>query len=405
MVAVPASEKDDLRRVLDDDGAPLPGARAPSVPDAALARMFEVMTLTRVLDDKMARLWRQRRIGFWAGSLGEEACHVAAAPLRATDWAFPSYREHGAWLWRGYSVQDFVDQVFGNHDDPSKGRQLPAHHSARWLNLVSVSAPVGTQIPQAVGAAYAARMQGKDDVAMAMFGEGATSTGEFHVGMNFAAVWKAPCVMVCRNNGWATSVPSAAQTAARTFAAKALGYGMPGIRVDGGDAIAVWQAASEAIDRARRGDGPTLIEVVIRSAGPASVAAPGGDRDADADAESDVPAPPAASSQAAPVPAPVPGIRAGDRRDPRIRLRNYLRGMGLSNEASELELAERCHRQVDDAIAAAERKPAPAVDSLFDDVYEQPPWHLREQRAGLLAQPRAANPHSTPNPGPGPVQR
>jgi pyruvate dehydrogenase E1 component alpha subunit len=288
-------------------------------------------------------------------------------------------------LWRGYSVQQFVDQVFGNHDDPSKGRQLPVHHSARWLHLVSVSSPVGTQIPQAAGAAYAARLQGKDDVTMVMFGEGATSTGEFHVGMNFAAVWKAPCVLVCRNNGWAASVPSAAQTAARTFAAKAAGYGMPGVRVDGGDAIAVWQVASEAIDRARRGDGPTLIEVLIRSAGPASMAAPGTDRDAEAGA---------GALRADPQSAGVPGLPApGDRRDPRNRLRNYLRHLGLWNERWEVELAERFHRQVDDAIAAAERKRAPAVETLFDDVYEQPPWHLREQRAELLAQPRAANPH------------
>jgi len=360
--------------------------------------MFEVLTLTRILDDRMARLSRERRIGFCASALGEEASCLAVAPLRPTDWAFPSYREHGAWLWRGYKVQQFVDQLFGNHEDPSKGRQLPVHHSASWLHLVSVSSPVGTQIPQAVGAAYAARLQGKGDVTMALFGEGATSTGEFHVGMNFAAVWKAPCVLVCRNNGWATSVPSAAQTAARTFAAKATGYGMPGVRVDGSDAIAVWQVASEAIERARGGDGPTLVEVVTRSASPASVVAPGAEGGADAGA---LPADPGTSG--------VPG--SSGKRDPRNRLRSYLRRLGLWNERWEVELAERCHREVDDAIAAAARKRLPAVDSLFDDVYEHPPWHLREQRAALLAQPRVANPYaasstsSTQGPGSGPGPR
>jgi pyruvate dehydrogenase E1 component alpha subunit len=139
---------------------------------------------------------------------------------------------------------------------------MPVHHSANWLNLVSISSPVGTQIPQAVGSAYAAKVLGKDDVSMVYFGEGTSSTGEFHVGLNFAGVWKAPCVFICRNNGWAISVPREKQTAAKTFASKAVGYGMPGIRVDGNDILAVLQVAQEAIDRARAGDGPTLIEAL-----------------------------------------------------------------------------------------------------------------------------------------------
>lgn len=369
MVAVPASEKDDLRRVLDDDGKPLPGARVPSIPDAALTRMFEVMLLTRIVDDRMMRLQRQGRLGFYMKSIGEEASHFAVAPLRATDWVFPSYREQGAWFWRGYTIQQFIDQLFGNQDDPIKGRQMPVHHSARWLNLVSISSPVGTQIPQAVGAAYAARMVGKDDVTMTFFGEGATSTGEFHVGMNFAGVWKAPCVFVCRNNGWAISVPSGTQTAARTFAAKAIGYGMPGVRVDGNDALAVWQVASEAIDRARAGDGPTLIEALTyRVQGHSSSDDPSVYRDPH---EPEV----------------------WERKDPLNRLRNYLRHRGLWSEGWEVERAESYHQQIGDALAAADRKRAPAVESLFDDVYEQLPWHLREQRAYLLAQPRTRNPH------------
>jgi 2-oxoisovalerate dehydrogenase E1 component alpha subunit len=350
MVAAPASEKDDLRRVLDDDGAPLPGVRVPAIPDAALIRMFDTMLLTRILDDRMMRLQRQGRLGFYVKSIGEEASHFAVGPLRATDWVFPSYREQGAWLWRGYTIQQFVDQLFGNTGDPIKGRQMPVHHSANWLNLVSISSPVGTQIPQATGAAYAARLQGKDDVTMAMFGEGATSTGEFHVGLNFAAVWKAPCVFVCRNNGWALGAASSVQTAARTFASKARGYGMPGVRVDGNDAIAMWQVAGEAIDRARAGDGPTLIEALIH--------------------------PPEHS-------------------DPLNRLRGYLRHRGLWSERAEAERAEACQQQITDALAAADAKRGPEIDSLFDDVYEQLPWHLREQRSYLQTQRRV----DVPDPG------
>lgn len=369
MVAVPSSEKDDLRRVLDDDGKPLPGARVPSIPEATLTRMFEVMLQTRMVDDRMMRLQRQGRLGFYMKAHGEEASHLAAAALRPTDWVFPSYREQGVWFWRGYTLQQYVDQLSGNADDPAKGRQMPVHHSAAWLHLVSVSSPVGTQIPQAVGAAYAARMLGKDDVAMAMFGEGATSTGEFHVGMNFAAVWKAPCVFMCRNNGWAISVPSAVQTAARTFASKARGYGMPGVRVDGNDALAVWQVASEAIERARAGDGPTMIEALTyRVQGHSSSDDPSVYRD---------PAEP----------------ERWERRDPVNRLRGFLRHRGLWSERWEAEITERHEQAINDALAAAEHKPLPPVDSLFDDVYEELPWHLREQRAYLAALPRAANPH------------
>ena len=380
MVAVPSSEKDDLRRVLDDDGKPLPGARVPSIPDATLTRMFEVMLLTRMVDERMMRLSRQGRLGFYVSSLGEEASQIAAAAApRASDWVFPSYRDQGVWLWRGYTLQQYVDQLFGNADDPAKGRQMPVHHAASWLHLVSVSSPVGTQIPQAVGAAYAARMLDKADVTMAMFGEGATSTGEFHVGMNFAAVWKAPCVFVCRNTvqlragGRPINVPSSIQTASRTLAVKAIGYGMPGVRVDGNDALAVWQVASEAIERARAGDGPTLIEVLTYGIdGQSSSDAPSVHRDA---AEPEVPE------------------VLGERRDPIRRLRGFLGHRGLWSERWEAELAERHEREISDALAAAEHKPPPAIDSLFDDVYEQLPWHLREQRAYLAALPRPTNPH------------
>jgi TPP-dependent pyruvate/acetoin dehydrogenase alpha subunit len=357
MVAVPASEK-DVRRVLDDDGKPLPGARVPSIPDATLARMLEVMLLTRMLDDRMLQLSRQGRIGPYLASIGEEASQLAVAPLAATDWVFPSYRDQGAWLWRGCAVQALVDQLFGNAGDPSKGRQVPGNHAARALNLVSISTPAGTQVPQAAGAAYAARMQGRGDVTMALFGEAATSTGEFHVGINFAAVWKAPCVLVCRHS-WTGGAPSAVQTAARTYAAKAIGYGVPGVRVDGNDALAVWQVADEAIARARAGEGPTLIEALTYR------------------------------------PVPRPG---GAEKDPLYRLRGYLRHAGLWSERWEAELGERHERELASAIAVAEAKLRPAVDTLFDDVYDQLPWHLREQRAYLQAQPRR-EPAVEPGPG------
>jgi 2-oxoisovalerate dehydrogenase E1 component alpha subunit len=367
MVAVQA--QDDLRRVLDDEGKVLPGAKVPDVADELLLKIFDCMMLVRVMDDRMMRLQRQGRLGFYMKAIGEEASHFAVAALRPSDWVFPSYREQGAWFWRGYTVPMFIDQLFGNVDDPIKGRQMPVHHSASWLNLVSISSPVGTQIPQAVGAAYAAKVLGKDDVAMVYFGEGTSSTGEFHVGMNFAGVWKAPCVFVCRNNGWAISVPLEKQTAAKTFASKAVGYGMPGIRVDGNDILAVLQVATEAIERARAGDGPTLIEALTyRVQGHSSSDDPSVYRD---------PKEP----------------EIWERKDPLKRMRGYMKTRGLWSEQLESETSERHNQAITDALAAADGKAAPAVESIFDDVYEQLPWNLREQRAYLMAQARAKNPH------------
>ena len=367
MVAVQA--QDDLRRVLDDEGRVLPGARVPDVADDVLRNIFDKMTLVRVMDDRMMRLQRQGRLGFYMKSIGEEATHFATAPLRMSDWVYPSYREQGAWFYRGYTIEQFINQLFGNEADPTKGRQMPVHHSANWLNVVSVSSPVGTQIPQAVGSAYAAKVLGKPDVSMVYFGEGTSSTGEFHVGMNFAGVWKAPCVFICRNNGWAISVPREKQTAAKTFASKAVGYGMPGIRVDGNDILAVLQVAQEAIDRARAGEGPTLIEALTyRVQGHSSSDDPSVYRD---------PKEP----------------EIWEKRDPLNRMRNYLTHRGLWDQAWEQGLIDRYNQEITDALAASDVTPPPPVESMFDDVYEEMPWHIREQKAWLMAQARTKSPH------------
>ncbi len=365
----PVQAQEDLRRVLDDEGKPLPGAQVPVIPEDTLLKIFETMTLVRIMDDRMMRLQRQGRLGFYMKAIGEEASHFAVAALRPSDWVFPSYREQGAWFWRGYSIEQFINQLFGNSQDPTKGRQMPVHHSANWLNLVSISSPVGTQIPQAVGAAYAAKISGKDDVAVAYFGEGTSSTGEFHVGMNFAGVWKAPCIFICRNNGWAISVPTEKQTAAKTFASKAVGYGMPGIRVDGNDMLAMWQVTAEAVERARAGEGPTMIEALTyRIQGHSSSDDPSVYRD------------PKEPEQ-------------WEKRDPLNRLRNYLRHRGLYDETAEKNNTERVNQAITDALAAVDHIPPPPIDSIFEDVYEDLPWNLREQREYLLAQPRTKSPH------------
>lgn len=361
--------QDDVRRVLDEDGNVIKGAKVPPVSDQDLIRLFDNMLLVRAVDDRMMKIQRQGRLGFYMKSIGEEASHHAVFPLRDTDWVFPSYREQGAWFWAGYSVENFINQLFGNEKDPVRGRQMPVHHSADWLNYVSISSPVGTQIPQAVGTAMAMKISGTDQVAMTFFGEGTSSTGEFHVGMNFAGVNKAPVVFVCRNNGWAISVPTEKQTAAKTFASKAVGYGMPGVRVDGNDILAVVQVAQEAVARARAGEGPTMIEALTyRREGHSSSDDPSVYRDPH---EPEV----------------------WNKKDPLNRLRGFLDKKKLYSEEHEKSVLEKHNAAITAALDAAVDLGDPPVETLFDDVYETMPWQLREQRDWLMAQPRTRSPH------------
>jgi 2-oxoisovalerate dehydrogenase E1 component alpha subunit len=367
MVAV--HMQDDLRRVLDDDGRVLKGALVPAVPDADLLRIFDTMLLVRVVDDRMMKLQRQGKIGFYMKALGEEATHFAVYALRTTDWVYPSYREQGAWFWAGYTLEQFLNQLFGNGEDPVKGRQMPVHHSADWLNYVSISSPVGTQIPQAVGTAMAMKASKTDGVALVYFGEGTSSTGEFHVGMNFAGVAKALCIFFCCNNGYAISVPTVKQCAAKTYASKAVGYGMPGVRVDGNDILAMIQVTREAVERARAGEGPTMIEAVTyRREGHSSSDDPSVYRDPTE---------------------PEPWAK----KDPVNRMRGYLQGKGLWSEQAEKQIVDKHNAAFTAALDRALALPDPPVESIFDDVYETIPPHLAEQKAWLMAQPRTQSPH------------
>jgi len=361
----------ELVTVMDDDGQVVHRDREPQIAPAELRKMYETMLLVRLIDERMLRLQRQGRIGFYLGATGEEAAVVGPAhALRASDWIYSSYREIGAALYRGYPLRTFLCQMFGNAEDPVKGRQMPVHHSVRSLNFVSVSSPVGTQIPQAAGIAMAARLQGRDDVALTFFGEGATSTGAFHVGCNFAAVRKAPCVFICRNNGWAISVPRAVQTAAVTFAQKAVAYGMPGILVDGNDVLAVVHVVAQAAARARGGEGPTLIEArTYRRGAHSSSDDPSVYRDPDEP-------------------------REWEPHDPLPRFRRYLERRRVWSDGDE----ERFRAGFEETFTATLREveqvpPKPPVDTLFDDVFSRRPWHLDEQAADLQrATPRPPSP-------------
>ena len=365
-----AGAEDEPFSILADDGTIKPGVRAPEIPDEVALKLYRGMLQVRLVDDRMMKLQRQGRLGFAMSSLGEEATHFGAAyALRDSDWIFPSYREPGVFFWRGYTLKDYVNQLHGNAEDPIKGRQMPVHHSAKWLNIVSISSPVGTQIPQAAGAAMAARISKKDDCALVFFGEGTASTGQFHVGLNFAGVFKAPCIFFCRNNGWAISTPGNKQTAARSIAIKALAYGMPGIRVDGNDLLAVIAVMQDAVARARAGEGPTLIEAVTyRRGGHSSSDDPSVYRD---------PAEP----------------KQWEAKDPLERWRRYLETRKLWTQ----ELHDQYTQEITDELMAAVKRAGdlgnPPVESMFDDVFSEIPPHLQEQKAELMSLPRAKPQH------------
>ncbi len=358
---------DEPFSILDESGHLLPGAVAPPIPDADLKRLYRGLLLVRIMDDRMLRLQRQGRLGFYMTSTGEEATHLGGVyPLTNDDWIFPSYREPGAAFWRGYTLKEFICQLFGNADDLVKGRQMPVHHACRRINYVSISSPVGTQIPQAVGAGWAAKISKKSDVALVYFGEGATSTGQFHVGMNFAGVYKAPTIFFCRNNGWAISTSRDRQTAAKTFAAKAIGYGMPGIRVDGNDLLAIISVMNTAVQRARDGEGPTMIEAVTyRRGGHSSSDDPSVYRDPNEP-------------------------KKWEPRDPITRFKGYLETKGLWTEAWDTQIRDEINAEISEALKASESIGPPAPETLFDDVFSDLPWHLAEQKQLLLDEIAAA---------------
>ncbi len=352
--------------ILDSDGH-LDASLEPDLSGEQLRAMYRAMLLGRRLDERMVRLQRQGRLGTFAPIKGQEASQIGSVvTLRPADWMVPSFRETAAMLWRGWPIETllrfFAGYLEGGRPGPEQ-RDLP------------VTIPVATQLPHAVGLAYAAQYKGDDAVVMAYFGDGATSEGDFHEALNFAGVWHVPVVFVCQNNQWAISVPLKKQTHARTIAQKALAYGIPGLQVDGNDVLAVYAASREAVERARAGNGPTLIECVTYRLGMHTTA--------------DDPTKYRAEEE----------VRAWERKDPLTRFAAYLGKKDLLDEG--LETA------VDGEIAAAVARfeatgPADPL-TIFDHVYAELPPHLRAQRDELAARLREGGVTSPPADPPDPA--
>ena len=341
--AVPAEH--DLRRVIGDGDA-VPDGEVDGLSDDDLLALYRDMVLLRVYDERSVVYHRQGRIGTYAIFWGHEAIQAGSAfALEERDWIFPGYRESAIGLLRGIPAATVLSWWRG--------------HPAGWwnpadYNVASICVPIGTHVPHAVGLAWGKKLKGEDSVALAYFGDGATSEGSFHEGANFAGVMRAPVVLLCSNNGWAISTPVAEQTAAEALADKAAGYGMPGVRVDGYDVLAVYEATHEAVERARAGDGPTFVEALTYRAAPHATA---DDPSAYIDPER---------------------VEEARRNECVGRYERYLRRLGLLSDEVATEVREEALGIMRAGIAAAEAEPPGDPALVFEHAFVAPPPNLRE---------------------------
>jgi pyruvate dehydrogenase E1 component alpha subunit len=327
-------------------------------PEEGLAEAYRLMVLARTTDERCLTLQRQGRIGFYAPLMGQEAAQVGACrALTPEDWIFPAYRELAVALARGVPLRAIFDQLLGNADDRIKGRQMPNHFGFRDVNFVVASSPIGTQITQAVGAAMAAQRHKDPIVTIAFFGDGATSSNDFHAGLNFAGVFQCPTIFFCQNNQWAISLPRERQTKSATLAEKGAAYGIPGFVVDGNDLNAVYGAVREARDRAVSGGGPTMIEAEVYRFGPHST--------------SDDPKRYRSDQE----------VSAAKERDPITRLKTQLISKGVWSEELDRKLWEEVRALVAKTFESAEKAKPLDPRSIFDDVFARLTPRLEEERA------------------------
>jgi len=356
----------ELIRVLDEQHA----AVGPWNPNLAIDELqvgLRWMVLTRLYDERMFKTQRQGRISFYVKSTGEEAVSVAAGlALKPTDMLFPSYRQQGLQFVRGMSLVDLMCQLLSNTRDMCKGRQLPVLYHSKSRHLFTISGNLGTQCPQAVGWAMAAAIKGQDDLAATWIGEGSTAAADFHNALLFASVYHAPAILNVVNNQWAISTfQGFAGAEQRSFAARAPSYGIPGLRVDGNDYLAVYAVTRWAAERARRGDGATLIELVTYRAS--------------AHSSSDDP------SRYRPKDEPEHWPLG----DPIERLKQHLIALGAwseaQHEALEVELNEQLSAAWKEALGYGSLSDGPKLhsDLMFEDVFKEMPQNLIEQRAQL----------------------
>jgi 2-oxoisovalerate dehydrogenase E1 component alpha subunit len=349
-------------RLLKQDGSLYKGAKAPDIGKEKALRIYHAMVTTRILDERMLAAQRQGRLSFYMQCTGEEAAIIGStAALDDADMIMAQYREQGSLAYRGFTIDEFMNQLFGNELDYGKGRQMPVHYGSSKLNYMTISSPLATQIPQATGYAYGQKMAGKGHCTAVYFGEGAASEGDFHAGLNMAAVHKVPVIFICRNNGYAISTPANEQFAADGIAPRGFGYKINTIRVDGNDILAVYLATEAARKLVTEENKPVLIEAMTyRLAAHSSSDDPSGYRSKDEES-------------------------VWREKDPILRMKHWLIKHKWWSDNEEKELQERLRREVLETMKRAQKRPPPPLESLVTDVYDEVPAALRAQFEKLKA--------------------
>ncbi|MEH6355552.1 MAG: thiamine pyrophosphate-dependent dehydrogenase E1 component subunit alpha [Marinobacter sp.] len=349
-------------KLLKQDGSLYKGGKAPDISKEKALRIYQAMVTTRILDERMLAAQRQGRLSFYMQCTGEEAAVIgSAAALGDSDMIMAQYREQGALAYRGFTIEEFMNQLFGNDKDYGKGRQMPVHYGSKKLYYMTISSPLATQIPQATGYAYGQKLAGEGHCTLVYFGEGAASEGDFHAALNMAAVHQVPVIFFCRNNGYAISTPATEQFAADGIAPRAYGYKMDVIRVDGNDVLAVYQATEKARQLAVEENRPVLIEAMTyRLAAHSSSDDPSGYRSKDEEA-------------------------IWREKDPILRTQNWLKSHDWWSDEEEKELQERLRREVLETMKQAQKRPPPALETLITDVYKEVPPALNAQFEKLKA--------------------
>ncbi|MGB0617473.1 MAG: thiamine pyrophosphate-dependent dehydrogenase E1 component subunit alpha [Candidatus Poseidoniaceae archaeon] len=354
-----------LIRVLDDEHV-AHGEWDPNLDEETLLKGLEHMMRLRIFDDRMMKMQRTGLLSFYMRSFGEEAIAIAQTmALEEQDWLFPSYRQPGAQFVRGRDMVSMICHCIGNTEDNVRGRQMPVHYTWKEGRFISISSPVGTQFPQAVGVAMASAYRGLDEACISWLGDGTSAQGDFHYAVNFASTFKPPVILNVVNNQWAISTHANLATGGRTFAERGLAYDIPSFRVDGNDFLALYSVTKWARERASAGLGPTFIEVYTYRAG-------------------------AHSSSDDPIAyRPQDEFKHWPGGDPIERLKGHLIGRGLWDEDKHTKLTERIDAEVMAAYKEActfgdlANGPYPPASTIFTEVYEEVPWHVQEQREEL----------------------
>jgi len=336
----------DYLQILNENGS-VDNSLMPSLTKNEIIRMYELMVFSRMFDDKLLAMQRQGKIGTFAQAKGQEACQVGSCyALKQEDWMFPAFRETAAFLTRGLPAEKIIMINAGDE----RGNQIPED-----VNCFMYTVPVASQILHAVGFAWGIKLKRERKAAIVYFGDGATSEGDFHEGLNFAGVFKIPVVFICQNNQYAISVPRDKQTASETIAQKALAYGIEGIQVDGNDILAVFKATQEALQRAKAGKGATLIECVTYRLGDHTTAD-------DASRYRDK-----------------KEVEEWSKKDPIIRTRRYLEKIKEWDENKEKELMKKVSEKINEAVKKYEKIEDPNAEDMFKYMYKEMPWYLQEQ--------------------------